>query len=246
MEIKREASEFLKLVHELEMEQQGAIRARESLERGIQAIADKNKDNQEALNIAAGAIEILREVSDEAVSEAYRFLEQSLNSALERMFVNTTRKIKIHEWTRGNQYPQLELELHVQGGKTRSLKSNSGHGIAQIVSLLSILSLIVITNSRRILVLDEILSGVSKGNRKVIEDILWTFTDIGFQFIMNEHGFVIQGSKVYHLEMVGDVSRVRDSYIEDEGVYLDRSEEDEERNGIPVITTVEDSEILEI
>jgi len=246
MELRMEASEFMKKVHELEMEQQGAIRARESLERGIREITERNEFNQEAVRIGTGAIEILREVSDEAVSEAYRFLEQSLNSALERMFTNTTRRIKIHEWTRGNQYPQLELELYVQNGKTRSLKSNSGHGIAQIVSLLSILSLIVLTGSRRILVLDEILSGISKTNRVIIEDILWTFTEIGFQFVMNEHGFVPKGSKVYHLEMIGDVSRVKDTYIEDKGVYLDRSEEDVENVGVSVVTTAEDSEILSI
>lgn len=246
MELRMEASAFMKKVHELEMEQQGAIRARESLEKGIRELVDKNAENHEAVRIGTGAIEILREVSDEAVSEAYRFLEQSLNSALERMFVNTTRRIKINEWTRGNQYPQLELELYVQNGKTRSLKSNSGHGIAQIVSLLSILSLIVLTGSRRILVLDEILSGISKTNRVIIEDILWTFTEIGFQFVMNEHGFVPKGSKVYHLEMVGDVSRVKDTYIEEKGVYLDRTEEDGERVGTPVVTTVEDSEILSI
>ena len=136
------------------------------------------------------------------------------------MFENTTRKIALKEYTRNNQYPQLEIELTVANGKVRSLKADSGHGLAQIVSLLSILSLIVITNSRRLLVMDEVISGLSIHNREIITDILWTFTEIGFQFVVNEHGYVPRGAKVFHLEMVGDVSHIKESYIENRGVYL--------------------------
>lgn len=136
------------------------------------------------------------------------------------MFTKTTRKIELKESLRNNQYPQLKIILHVGNGKTRSLKNDSGHGLAQIVSLLSILSLIVITGSRRILVMDEILSGLDVHNRQVVNDILWTFTEIGFQFIVNEHGFVPENSRVYHLEMVGDVSNIKQTYIATSGVYL--------------------------
>ena len=110
--------------------------------------------------------------------------------------------------------------MTVGNGKVRSLKADSGHGLAQVISLLSILSLIVITGSRRILVMDEVISGLSVNNRRIITDILWTFTQIGFQFIVNDHGFIPKGSKVFHLEMQGDVSHIKDTYIEGEGVYL--------------------------
>ena len=136
------------------------------------------------------------------------------------MFENTTRKIQIKESIRNNQYPQLELILHVGNGKTRSLKNDSGHGLAQIVSLLSILSLIVITGSRRILVMDEVISGLSVHNRQIVTDILWSFTEIGFQFIVNDHGYIPERSHVYHLEMNGDVSGVKQHYIAKTGVYL--------------------------
>lgn len=223
---------FLNEVQQVEIAQAANIKARERLENNINELIVKNGDNKEALDIATHAIEILRQVSDEAVSKAYKFLEENLNAALSRMFVNTTRHITLREYTRNNQYPQLEIELTVAGGKKRSLKADSGHGLAQIVSLLSILSLIVITNSRRILVMDEIISGLSVHNREIVTDILWTFTEIGFQFIVNEHGYVPKGSKVYHLEMVGDVSHVKETYIEEAGVYLngvigqEESEED--------------------
>lgn len=218
--LKNQVNEFIKSTDAIEIENAAAIRSKQALEDSIKDLMANNAKDKEALDIATHAIEILREVSDEAVSQAYGFLEQSLNSALERMFENTTRKIQIKESIRSNQYPQLELILHVGNGKTRSLKNDSGHGLAQIVSLLSILSLIVITGSRRILVMDEVISGLSVHNRKIVTDILWTFTEIGFQFIVNDHGYIPEGSHVYHLEMNGDVSSVKQHYIASNGVYL--------------------------
>lgn len=220
IELRSKAQKLLDDIHKLEIRNESAKQSRARLEASIVELQNRVKSDKEALDIATHAIEILRQVSDEAVTKAYAFLEKSLNAALERMFAHTTRKIRIKEYIRSNQYPQLELELEVGNGIKRSLKTDSGHGLAQIVSLLSILSLIVITNSRRILVMDEVISGLSVHNRKVVSDIMWSFTEIGFQFIVNDHGFIPEGAQVYHLEMVGDVSHVKQSYIATKGVYL--------------------------
>lgn len=243
-QLRQRVNSFISVVNQIEIENAAAERSRQSLENTITQLAEENKDNKECLDIATHAIEILRQVSDEAVSQAYGFLETSLNSALERMFENTTRKIEIKESIRNNQYPQLELILHVGNGKTRSLKTDSGHGLAQIVSLLSILSLIVITGSRRILVMDEVISGLSVHNRKIVSDILWSFTEIGFQFIVNDHGFIPKGSHVYHLEMNGDVSGVKQHYIADSGVYLqgDGDKEYDYSNKVAVVTLDDEQE----
>ena len=243
-QLRQRVNSFISVVNQIEIENAAAERSRQSLENTITQLAEENKNNKEALDIASNAITILRQVSDEAVSQAYGFLETSLNSALERMFENTTRKIEIKESIRNNQYPQLELILHVGNGKTRSLKTDSGHGLAQIVSLLSILSLIVITGSRRILVMDEVISGLSVHNRKIVSDILWSFTEIGFQFIVNDHGFIPKGSHVYHLEMNGDVSGVKQHYIADSGVYLqgDGDKEYDYSNKVAVVTLDDEQE----
>ncbi len=219
-QLKEQAKQFIGVVEQIESQNRASEMAREQLIATINTLMENNKNNKEALDIATHAIELLTKVSDEAVGEAYGFLTESLNTALSRMFKNTTRKIKLQERMRNNQYPQLDVILFVGNGKTRSLKGNSGHGLAEIVSLLSILSLIVITGSRRILVMDEIISGVDIENRQIIDDILWTFVQIGFQFIINDHGFVPKGSHVYYLEMVGDVSGVKQDYIATNGVYL--------------------------
>ena len=225
--LQSEVNQFLNIVGEYEKSNEASKKTKETLEKSILELVEKNKTNKEALDIATHAIEILRKVSDEAVNKAYAFLEKSLNTALARMFENSTRKIEIKEYTLRNQYPQLELVLHVGNGKIRSLKSDSGHGLAQIVSLLSVLSLIVITGSRRILVMDEIISGLSVHNRKIVTDILWSFTEIGFQFIVNDHGYIPEGSHVYVLEMVGGVSGIKKDYIAEKGIYLQGSSDSE-------------------
>lgn len=245
-ELRQKVNNFISVVNQIEIENVAAEKSKQSLEDTINRLAEQNKNNKEALDIASNAIIILRQVSDEAVSQAYGFLETSLNSALARMFKNTTRKIEIKESIRNNQYPQLELILHVGNGKTRSLKTDSGHGLAQIVSILSILSLIVITGSRRILVMDEVISGLSVHNRKIISDILWSFTEIGFQFIVNEHGFIAEGSHVYHLEMNGDVSSIKQDYIAKNGVYLQgdgNKDYDYSEKGVEIVNISDTDEV---
>lgn len=211
---------FINEVEQLEINQKAALKSKESLENQLNNLVNKKNIAVENLDIAANAVTILRTISDDAVQQSYEFIQDSLNTALERIFEKTTRKIKLKESTFKGQYPQLEIELTVENGIKRSLKSDSGHGLMQIVSLLCVLSLIVITNSRRFLVIDEVLSGLSGKSRKVVDDILWTFTEIGFQFVVNEHGFVPKGSKVIYLEMNSGVSSVANEYIAEEGVYL--------------------------
>ena len=219
--------QMLGVINEIKQEKEAEERARESIENQLKIIAKQNKKNAAALDIVTHAIEILRGVSDSAVASSYKFLEKSLNDSLKRMFKGNKRSIKIKESTYKGQYPQLEIEMHTEDNIVRSLKTDSGHGIAQIVSILCILNLIVITGARRIMVTDEVMSGLSVHNREIMSQIMWAFTDIGFQFIVNDHGFVPKGSKVHVFEMKAGVSGIKDSYISKSGVYLQGKEGEE-------------------
>jgi hypothetical protein len=222
MPIKDRVSEFINQVDELEVRQLANIKTKEKLEKSVQRLIEESKVTAEELEIVTNAVNILHQISDEAIQKSYEFIAENINAALERIFTNTTRRIRLKEYTRG-QYPQLEVELIVEGGKTRSLRADSGHGIMQIISLLCILCIIVITKSRRTLWIDEILSGLSANSRMIIDEILWSFAEIGFQFVISEHGFVPKGAKVYKLKMENGISRIEDEYIEQDGVYLDLS-----------------------
>jgi|GEM_PF-2347377 len=211
---------FIRDVEELELEQATRLRTKERLADNVKELQEANASSYSDLDLVTNAITILREVSDEAVQNSYEFITDNINAALERIFNRAVRKIRLKEYTRAGQYPQLELELIVENGKVRSLKNDSGHGLMQIISLLCVLSVIVLTGSRRVFVIDEVLSGLSENSRKIVAEILWTFTEIGFQFIVSEHGFIPKGSKVYHLKMTGGISGVDREYIEESGVYI--------------------------
>ena len=207
-------------VETVELEQKANIRTKEKLESSVKEKQELSEVQKKDLEIVSNAIAILRQISDEAVQQSYGFITENINAALERIFQKTKRQIRLKEYTRGGMYPQLEIELTVENGVVRSLKDDSGHGIMQIVSLLCILSVIAITGNRRILVLDEALSGLSDNSREVIDEVLWSFTQIGFQFILSEHGYIPKGAKVYKLESENGISNVVDEYIQEEGYYL--------------------------
>ena len=212
--------QFISTVNELEVQQMANVRTKEKLLADAEELVRKAELKQEELDIVTNAISILRIVSDNSVKESYEYITESVNAALSRIFTESTRRIRLQESTLKGQYPQLEVVLEVGDGIERSLKFNSGHGLTQVISLLCILTIIVITKSRRLLVLDEVLSGLSDSAREIIADILWTFTDIGFQFIICEHGFIPKGAKVYEMKNVNDLGSVANTYIEEQGVYL--------------------------
>lgn len=212
--------QFIGTVNELEVQQMANIKTKEKLLADAEELVRKAELKQEELDVVTNAISILRIVSDNSVKESYEYITESVNAALSRIFTESTRRIRLQESTLKGQYPQLEVILEVGDGIERSLKFNSGHGLTQVISLLCILTIIVITKSRRLLVLDEVLSGLSDSAREIIADILWTFTDIGFQFIICEHGFIPKGAKVYEMKNVNDLGSVANTYIEEQGVYL--------------------------
>lgn len=220
MDILDKTKQLIRKIEEEELNQKAMVRSKQQLSSNIKEFELKKKLSEEELDIVTNAIAILKQISDGVVTESKKFIEESLNSALERIFKNSVRKIRIKEYTTRGTYPQLELELTVEGGEKRLL-SNSGHGLEQIVSLLCILSLIVMTGNRRLLIMDEVLSGLSARARMIVDDIMWTFVSIGFQFIINEHGFIPKGSHVIQFELKSGVSAIVADYVAEKGTYLD-------------------------
>lgn len=221
------AQSLINKIEEMEKSNAATLLARERINKTISRHEAEMEKYSEELDVTTKANEILRQVSDETVRSTYKFMVDSINSVLARIFTDTERRIDIVETMRGN-YPQLEIELYVNGGIKRSLKDDSGHGIMQIISLLSNLCLIVVNGGRRIFVLDETLSGLSAKSRKMVDIILWTFTEIGFQFIVCEHGYIPKGAHVYNFKVSGDTAKIVKDYIADSGLYLNLEETNEE------------------
>lgn len=217
-DLKDRIQRFKEGVAEVKISQEANKKNKAKLESTLDLLLNEIQCTEKELARYSEALDILRQVSDQSVRDSYQFIQDAINKSLARMFPQE-RRIKLKEYQLGI-YPQLEIELYVEGGKKRSLKSNSGHGIAQIISFLTLLSIIVITKARRLVVLDEAMSGLSGSNRQIISDIMWNFTQIGFQFIINEHGFVPKGAKVYYLKNTNGVSNIQAEFTEKDGVYL--------------------------
>ena len=161
------------------------------------------------------ALRLIIEACDLVAEDSYRFIMRSVNSLLDKMFTDCERKIRLTQKTVGKN-PTLSVEV-IADGQVRDL-SESGHGIAQIVSLVCVICLIVLNGSRRLVVLDEVLNGVSIQNKPALSEALWAFTEIGFQFIICEHAFVPEGAKVYEVVNNGGVSSIARTYIQGEEV----------------------------
>lgn len=183
----------------------------------IQTLSAALKDNKEAMAL-------LNTVKDMNTAQSYAFIEHNLNIALEKVFSGSVRRIRLVEGTYNGKYPELKLELVTENGVKRSLKTDSGHGMRQVVSLLCTLCLICVSGARRFLVLDEVLTGLSSESRRAVDDILWAFADIGFQFIIVEHGFIARGSQVYELKLENGISRCTHEYITEQGFYMGRTQ----------------------
>lgn len=202
------------------LNQQVLIKNKQILEESIERYLKEVDKNTKDLNILNNAIVILKEISDNSVKESYEFMESSINAALARIFPDKVRRIKFIPGNRGK-YPTLEISLSVENGVTRSLVTGSGHGIGQVISQICILSVLVITGARRFAVFDEVMSGMSIETRRVFDSVLWAFAEIGFQYLIVEHGYIPKGAHVYELESKDGVGYIKKDYIEKYGVYLE-------------------------
>lgn len=215
----RESEDIIDTINNIEIENKARERYREELNQKLERLREDTQINANDFKVASDAIKILKTISDKSIKDSYEFIAYTVNQVLVRVF-GDDRRIKLHEYIHAGQFPQLEIELYTENGVMRSLKMDSGHGLMQVVSIMCILSLIVITNSRRLLVIDEVISGLDERTREIISDIMWNFTKIGFQFITNEHGFIPKGAKVYVIDKENGTGYVKETYIEQYGNYL--------------------------
>lgn len=199
-----EAVFLLKEITEFETNQMAQRQNKELLESNKKEYQEELEVLKENLKTCIVATELLNKVSTKSVEMSYKFIEDNINQALRRIFPDKVRIITLEEYTlRG--YPQLQLSLTVENGVKRSLKKGSGHGIGQTVSNLCLLCLIVICGARRLVVFDEVMSGMDEETRRAFEGIMQDFASIGFQFICVEHGFAPPvGSFVIRLGKVED------------------------------------------
>ena len=81
---------YINSVEQLEINQKASIKQKEQLEMQIAQLLKNKNIASENLDIAANAVAVLRLVSDDAVQQSYKFIQDSVNGTLERIFSKST------------------------------------------------------------------------------------------------------------------------------------------------------------
>lgn len=180
---------------------------KQSLIKQIDDAVMKMQEMDDELADMLEASSLLSAVSDNNTNTVLNFITGVINKALAEIFPYDTRRVFLEHKTHAGQYPHIVVGLETGDGVRRSLTLQSGTGLRQIVSHLFNISLLEVRKSRRLLIMDELLSGLHAESKKIIMDLMQIFAKQGFQFIMVEYG-VDDIGKIYLVEKPGDTATV--------------------------------------
>jgi hypothetical protein len=166
---------------------------------------DLAKKQQDYVNLI-DAQKVLSTVSDDNIEASLDFITGVINKALSEIFANTTRRVYITKKLYGNSKPHIILNLENGQGDSLDMAIQTGNGLCQVVSVLYMICLIEIRKGRRLVILDERLSGLHKEAKRILAEIIKIFTEGGFQFIFVEYSLNNIG-KTYNIELVGDTAK---------------------------------------
>lgn len=153
------------------------------------------------------AQQLLTTVSDSNTTAVLDYITGIINKTLGELFPHDSRRIYLEKSMYQGQHAHINIKLTGTNGKTRDLTLQSGTGLRQVISFLFVLSLIEIRKGRRLLIMDELLSGLHPVAKEVITDVIKIFAEEGFQFAMVEYGVDTLG-KVYLVEKPNTVATV--------------------------------------
>ena len=196
-------SQFTSQVQELQF----AYRQKVQAEQKVQELSSKLKTLSDQYVIMLEAKEILAAVSDSNTTAVLDYITSIINKALSELFPYDKRRVYLEKNMHANQYAHIKVKVVNAEGIERDLVLQSGTGLRQVISFLFVISLIEIRKGRRILLMDELLSGLHPEAKAVIADIMRIFAEEGFQFVMVEYGINRLG-RIYQVEKPGDTAYV--------------------------------------
>lgn len=153
------------------------------------------------------AQQLLTTVSDANTTAVLDYITGIINKTLGELFPHDSRRIYLEKTMYQGQHAHINIKLTGTNGKTRDITLQSGTGLRQVISFLFVLSLIEIRKGRRLLIADELLSGLHPEAKRITTDIIKIFTEEGFQFAFVEYGVNDLG-KIYLVEKPGAVATV--------------------------------------
>lgn len=166
-------------------------------------LADAHRDYTNLLD----AQKLLSTVSDDNTEATLLFVSGVINKALAEIFRGDTRRIYLSKKLYAGYKPHIVVELENGKGERLDMSCQSGTGLRQIISVLFVICLIEVRKGRRLLILDERLSGLHSEAKRILSEILKIFAEGGFQFIFVEYSLNTIG-KLYNVEKPGNEAKV--------------------------------------
>lgn len=216
-------SKYTQSIAEVEQAYKQSEDLKARIDKLIQQLDDMN--NQYAVMLEAQ--QLLTTVSDDNTTAVLDYITGIINKTLGELFPHDDRRIHLERSMYQGKNAHINIQLTGTNGKKRDLTLQSGTGLRQVISFLFLLSLIEIRKGRRIILADELLSGLHPEAKRIVSDIIKIFADDGFQFAFVEYGINDLG-KIYLVEKPGDVATVTpmDGVYNNEVFVFNRPPED--------------------
>ena len=183
------------------------LKDKEKLEKRV---SDRKKElakaQQDYINLL-NAQKLLSTVSDDNTEATLLFVSGVINKALAEIFKGDTRRIHLSRKLYGGNKPHIVVELENGKGEKLDMSIQSGTGLRQIVSVLFVICLIEVRKGRRLLILDERLSGLHSEAKRILSEIMNIFAEGGFPFIFVEYSLSTLG-QLYNVETPGNEATV--------------------------------------
>lgn len=159
-----------------------------TLEEQEQTYVDDIEAHENEVILLEKTSALLKQLIDERTASAYETIEETMNWCLARVPLKQRYRIRIDEHsTKAGRGIVLTL-IDQDTNKERTLKTQTGTAIAQIVSFLLLVVIVSISGKSKVMVLDEHFSGLDdKESIRHFSEILYALSENdGFQFFIVE------------------------------------------------------------
>ncbi len=196
-------SEYTQKIMEIESEYKQAKLLKAKVDKMVAEYDEKSNNYVVMLE----AQQLLTSVSDTNTTAVLDYITGIINKTLGELFPHDSRRIHLEKTMYRGQHAHIKMQLTGTNGVVRDITLQAGTGLRQVVSFLFVLTLIEIRKGRRLLLMDELLSGLHPVAKRITMDIVQIFAEEGFQFVFVEYG-VDDVGRVYLVEKPNEIATI--------------------------------------